>query len=45
MRHHQYYAHQICEQEYYEEEYNEEDERDDTPYNEWERWPWGYPGM
>ena len=17
---------------------------DDTPYNSWERWPWGYPG-
>ena len=26
-------------------ELQEEPEPDDTPYNEWERWPWGWPGM
>ena len=50
MTHHQYYAHQICAQQYYEEEYcdneyrSEEENVDDTPYNEWERWPWRWPG-
>ena len=27
------------------EELEDEAEPDDTPYNEWERWPWGWPGQ
>ena len=27
------------------EELEDEAEPDDSPYNDWERWSWGYPGM
>ena len=48
MTHQQYFEHyeEHFEQDYFEESYIEEEpERDDTPYNEWERWPWGWPGQ
>lgn len=47
MTHHQYFEHyeEHFEQDYFEESYLEEDPApDDTPYNDWERYPWRWPG-